>query len=72
MILKSEIFDVFGRFFLVSRSSVFFSLGIRIPVFFLLVEMLAPHSSTGPPGVNQVDGLPPALSLGVKSLFLAN
>ena len=54
-------------FFLVSRSSVFFRLVFEF-LFFLLVEMFAPHSSTGPPGVNQVDGLPPALSFG----FLMN
>ncbi len=39
----------------------FVSPGIRVPVF-LLAEVLALHSSAGPPGVNQVDGLPPALS----------
>ena len=60
--MSSEIFDVFGRFFSGFTKFGFFSLSIRIPVFFARGYARAAQFY-GSPGVNQVGGLPPALSL---------
>ena len=53
---------IFGHFSGFHEVQFFFA-RIRVPDLFLLAGMLVLHSSSCLPGVNQVDGLPPALSL---------